>query len=190
MLLLSGLSGLYADSVPFVTYEGDNSVLMQLVAKEVLKIFNKIREGKEEQGEASFFNSYGKVIREEEPAPKPLKCGNPELLQDLQFIWLIMERFILVKVGECVLGVKSLMMEKGIPIKTVWNEHLQKDMIEMSTIFIEAMNYKLALNELDVAVKGKLWDKECVDIMIKLLNIYGLEFIKRHKTQILLKGSG
>jgi len=185
-LYLLGMSSLYVDAVPYCTYEGDNSVLMQSVAKEVMKMMRKIHGGKEESGEAQFLNKYGKVIRREEKFPQQIVLKDYKQVCEIDVMEEILERLIVVKMNEVVYKMGKAVMGEKIPEQVAWNDMFQSDLVKMSKLFIEVMNIKMAIEEYKASLKKNEWNEETRLIVKMLLSLTALATVKDYKNELIV----
>eukprot|EP01016_Furgasonia_blochmanni_P007195 TRINITY_DN12879_c0_g1_i2.p1 TRINITY_DN12879_c0_g1~~TRINITY_DN12879_c0_g1_i2.p1 ORF type:complete len:455 (-),score=109.14 TRINITY_DN12879_c0_g1_i2:320-1684(-) len=143
-LCLNGNIWKYNNFVPGLTYEGDNSVLLQQTAREILKMFNNIEDAKGVNsfhyfGEWSDRIASGKAEDYLQNLKKKLDDQN-SLIEILEYSHFLDTKRIAERLVQ-VVG------NQGLPFARAWNETLQKEVIQNSLLYIWVYRLKCFRDE-------------------------------------------
>ncbi|MBS1890179.1 MAG: hypothetical protein JST59_02720 [Actinobacteria bacterium] len=151
----SGIPQSYVDMHPAVTYEGDNTVLLQLTARQLLK-------------------------SEQASSPKPGAIVDPRSIDSMMVAAAYVSDREVERIKECI----GKALESGKDMESIWNEDLQRELVEVSKIW----GYYTMIKHCSVVLKGTspnyrpLYSKICMVfcgqliMSIKRLPFYGLKF--------------
>ena len=166
-LLGAGTVVSYGDKVPGVTYEGDNLVLLQQVARGLCKFMQQAEKGKAEKIPPSF-RFIGELYNKDKEELRDL--------EDLERIERVLERIGYEDVRGNYERMKE-MMKKGGSENKVWNERLQTAMIKMGLRVSQVLTFQMAKKEiLSEEVMRKLQGKD-IEILKDMVRVYGLELL-------------
>jgi len=169
-LMVAGTIGSYGDKVPGPTYEGDNLVLLQQVARGLMKYMEMIEKGKGNKIPNSFKFLADLASQAE---------GFPLNLEDLHGIEKILEKIIYENVKENYEKMKEMkeMIMKGETGNKVWNERLQGEMIKMGLRVSEVLAWKMAKKEI---LSGEVrLEQRDLEILKDMVKIYGLGLLAK-----------
>ncbi len=164
---------LKADSDIFTTFEGDNTVLMQLVAKGVLSEFRKEFH---EDGTWAMLRYLGDRVSTAISERNPIAIRNTDRAHLLgaefqQNAFLFREKNLLYSLAQRIRG----LVKEGM---TAFDAALtcQTHMIALAEAFVE----RVVLEQFQQAIKEQA-DSELVPILEKLCQLYALHTIEKHK---------
>jgi len=182
-LILMGIPMLYADQLPAVTLAGDNSVLAQQTAKDLLRFVdnveqqNKVRESNKFLMRVKKFLDHDKNVSPYVKLQRSSDLKSTEVLEDILGL-LVFTRIqtVRARIGEDVAD--------GADMKVIWNDKRQKDLIEMTYLYISVINYFFAKEILDT--NRFPLDGETKKLLLSFVRIYGLNLLKDNVNEIFM----
>ena len=184
-LVTSGTIYLYGDTVAAVTLEGDNAVMLQQVARALIKFMQSIESGEFNKISSSFqYLVKFKELLEKQDEIKlgfedPKELLNPERIEDL--IGLIG----LYSINEAYAEMKQKMGSGASPNQT-WNEQLQTIMIHMATTIVRGMTYFIPRKFLSQELIHKTLGEDDIKLLEKLVILNGLNILKTESKRMCL----
>jgi len=178
-LLVTGITGLYGDTVPGVTYEGENSVMLQQTARGLCKYMQEVENEEFNKVPESFrFLVDLRGLLEKVDEMK----GRVERAEDLlsyERIEELIDTIALFNVRECYEAMKEKIMG-GNTVNVTWNEKLQGRMVEMALEVSRGLTFKMTRKILLSEDKRKMIAEKDHEILRELLLIYGLDILQRN----------
>ncbi|WP_281321892.1 acyl-CoA dehydrogenase [Flavobacterium aestivum] len=174
------IDALKNDTEIYTTFEGDNTVLMQLVAK------NRLAEFRKSFGEMSTIEVINYVYestktRISEKNPIVTRKTDDEHLLDNEFHLNAFEYREKATVTSLAKRIKKL-IDSGLEPYDAYNV-VQHQMIDVSQAYLE----RIILEQFQIAVQS-VKDKKCKEVVLKLSQLYALSQIERNKGWYLEEG--
>lgn len=164
---------LKADSDIFTTFEGDNTVLMQLVAKGVLTTFKESFHNEGMMGVLRFAGQrFGTSISEKNPLA--IRNTDGDHLKDAEFqlaAFKYRERHLTYSVGQRLRG----LIKDGMPSYDAFLR-CQSHLLALANAFVEVKVLEKFIEAID-----KQEDAKLKKALVKLRNLYALHTIESHK---------
>ena len=141
-LYLMGVVGIYADQLPTVTYEGDNSVLCQQTARTLLNFVDDVEQERDSKTKDSnkFLMNISKYTKSVGP------YINIDYVDDMKIIQTIEEilgLLVYLKLKE-IRNKIGKNLEAGDDMIIIWNEKCQNDLIQVTYLYTNTINYFFA----------------------------------------------
>mmetsp|Transcript_16726 Transcript_16726/g.14619 ORF Transcript_16726/g.14619 Transcript_16726/m.14619 type:complete len:288 (-) Transcript_16726:556-1419(-) len=132
-LVLTSFNQLYSDYVPAVTYEGDNTVLIQQVMQITLLYFNQLKTGKKVKGLGSFLNRFQKYVEDDLDFEDKIKFNSADdvMLHGND----LMENFAYLLLNSTIKKFQQAVFVDDIPIKVVMSDTLQNELVHLGNCF-------------------------------------------------------
>jgi acyl-CoA oxidase len=167
------IDALKNDTEVYTTFEGDNTVLMQLVAKSRLAEFRKSFGGMNAMGVINYvYENVKTTIAEKNPIIT--RETDDEHLLDAQFHLEAFRYREKATLDSAATRLKKL-IDDGLDPYDAYNV-VQHQLIDVSQAYIE----RIVLEQFQVAVQS-ITDKNCKEILSKLSQLYALSHIERNK---------
>jgi acyl-CoA oxidase len=167
------IDALKNDTEVYTTFEGDNTVLMQLVAKSRLAEFRKSFGGMNAMGIINYvYENVKTTIAEKNPIIT--RETDDEHLLDAQFHLEAFRYREKATLDSAATRLKKL-IDDGLDPYDAYNV-VQHQLIDVSQAYIE----RIVLEQFQVAVQS-ITDKNCKEILSKLSQLYALSHIERNK---------
>lgn len=167
------IDALKNDTEIYTTFEGDNTVLMQLVAKNRLSEFRKSFGEMDTMGIIDYVYEHAKTAISEKNPITTRKTDDEHLLDD-QFhlhAFEYREKTILASAAK---RLKKL-IDGGLEPYDAFNV-VQHQMIDVSQAYLE----RIVLEQFQIAIQS-IKDKKCKEILLKLCQLYALSQIERNR---------
>jgi acyl-CoA oxidase len=167
------IDALKNDTEIYTTFEGDNTVLMQLVAKNRLSEFRKLFGEMDAMGMISYVYENAKTAISEKN-PIITRETDDEHLLDAQFhlqAFRYREKAILASAAK---RLKKL-IDGGLDPYDAFNV-VQHQLIDVSQAYLE----RVVLEQFQIAIQS-IKEKKCKEMLVKLCQLYALSQIERNK---------
>jgi acyl-CoA oxidase len=167
------IDALKNDTEIYTTFEGDNTVLMQLVAKNRLSEYRKSFGEMDAMGIINYVYENAKTVISEKNPIITRKTDEDHLLDD-QFhlnAFEYREKTILAAAAK---RLKNL-IDGGLEPYDAFNV-VQHQMIDVSQAYLE----RIVLEQFQMAIQS-IKEKKCKEILVKLCQLYALSQIERNK---------
>ena len=167
------IDALKNDTEIYTTFEGDNTVLMQLVAKNRLSEYRKAFGEMDAMGIINYVYEHAKTAISEKNPITTRKTDDEHLLDD-QFhlhAFEYREKRILASAAK---RLKKL-IDGGLEPYDAFNV-VQHQMIDVSQAYLE----RIVLEQFQIAIQS-IKEKKCKEILLKLCQLYALSQIERNK---------
>jgi len=178
-LLVTGITGLYGDTVPGVTYEGENSVMLQQTARGLCKYLQDVENEEFKKVPESFrflVDLRGLLEKVDEMKGRVERA---EELLSYERIEELIDMIGLFNVRECYEAMKEKIMG-GNTVNVTWNEKLQGRMVEMALEVSRGLTFKMTKKILLNEEKRKAIAEKDHEILRELLLVYGLDILQRN----------
>eukprot|EP01016_Furgasonia_blochmanni_P055167 TRINITY_DN9188_c0_g1_i4.p1 TRINITY_DN9188_c0_g1~~TRINITY_DN9188_c0_g1_i4.p1 ORF type:complete len:493 (-),score=115.77 TRINITY_DN9188_c0_g1_i4:430-1908(-) len=178
-LFLNGGFHLYATYLPGVTYEGDNSVLLQQTAREILRLYNSPNEAARFSS-LHYFHEITNLVSN--GGVKSFVESHASDLNNTDNVIKMLEYAHYANTKKVAERMAQVVGEKGISFLAAWNEELQKDVIQNSLFFIAIYRLKCFRDELANMTKSGAITKSSIDVLrdIFLVTLYTTIRENRH----------
>ena len=178
-LLVTGIISSYGDTVPGVTYEGENSVMLQQTARGLCKYLQDVENEEFHKVPEAF--KFLVELREllDKTEEMKGKIERAEELMNYEKIEELIDTIGLFNVKECYEAMKMNIMG-GNTINVTWNEKLQGRMVEMALEVSRGLTYKMTKRILADQEKRNMLKEKDAKILRELLLIYGLDILERN----------
>lgn len=167
------IDALKNDTEIYTTFEGDNTVLMQLVAKNRLSEFRKSFGEMDAMGIINYVYENTKTAISEKNPIATRKTDDEHLLDD-QFHLNAFEYREKTTQASAAKRLKKL-IDSGLEPYDAFNV-VQHQMIDVSQAYLE----RIVLEQFQRAIQS-IKDKKCKEILLKLCQLYALSQIERNK---------
>jgi acyl-CoA oxidase len=167
------IDALKNDTEIYTTFEGDNTVLMQLVAKNRLSEFRKSFGEMSSMGMINYVYENAKTAISEKNPFVTRKTDDDHLL-DQEFHLHAFEHREKTTLASLAKRIKKL-IDSGLEPYDAYNV-VQHQMIDVSQAYLE----RVILEQFQTAIQS-IKDKNCKEILLKLSQLYALSQIERNK---------
>jgi len=178
-LLTTGITGLYGDTIPGATYEGENSVMLQQTARGLCKFMQDVENEEFKKVPEAF--KFLVDLRELLDKADEMK-GNVERVEDLlnyEKIEELIDTIALFNVKECY-ELMKMHIVGGNSVNVTWNDKTQGRMVEMALEVSRGLTYKMSKQILFDNEKRKALGEKEVTLLKGLLLVHGLDVLHRN----------
>jgi len=177
-LMFCGVVVSYGDTVPAVTYEGDNAVMLQQLAKTLCKYmrFVEMEEFQKIPDSFKFMEEFRHLLDQPDEIKIPIE--NSKELFDVQKIDELIGAITIFAVKDCYEKMKEKVMS-GESMNVMWNEKLQGNMVEMAMIVTRGITFKMTRRILQAQDMRETIKAKDFGILEDLLLIYGLDILRK-----------
>jgi hypothetical protein len=116
----SGIPHLVQDYTPYITLEGDNTVMSLQAARALFKDMKSVLKGEKLTGYTAYLNNAKEIVQR-----KPLFKNQGEIYLE------ILEEMMTIRAASEILSVTEEIMNSKLPLETMWNEVVQVDLVNM-----------------------------------------------------------
>lgn len=177
-LMSCGVVVCYGDTVPSVTYEGDNAVMLQQLAKTLCKYmrFVEMEEFQKIPESFRFLEELRHLLEQQEGIKVPIESSK-ELL-NVQKLDELIGAISIFAIKDCYEKMKERMMS-GESMNAMWNEKLQGNMIAMAMTVTRGIAFKMTRRILQAKDSREKMKVKDFSILEDLLLINGLDILRK-----------